>query len=169
VGAITGARLLRATRPSGGTSTAARARAATSRRPTRHARRVRALGAALGGPLAQQDAVAALDGDRDALPKLANKRCPEAVVVQQSLLAMGCGEGPDVSQISQAQSIWGARLLKPCASDCTYLCLGLPHGQFQKTTNTQELQASKDLSACDIRCIRFHISDNQNLIAPTVL
>jgi len=101
--AITGARLLRATRPSGGLSTATRACATASRRPTRHARRVRALGAALGGPLAQQDAVAALDGDRNALPKLANKRCPEAVVVQQPLLAIGCGEGPDVSQISQAQ------------------------------------------------------------------
>jgi len=35
VGAITGARLLRATRPSGGPSTAARARAAASRRPAR--------------------------------------------------------------------------------------------------------------------------------------
>ena len=82
MGAITGARLLRATRPSGGPSTTARARAATSR-PARHARRMRALGAAVAGPLAQQQAVAALDGDRDALPKLANKRCPEAVVVQE--------------------------------------------------------------------------------------
>jgi len=80
VGAITGARLLRrATRPSGGTSTAERARAVSSRRPTRHARRVRALGAALGGLLAQQDAVAALDGDRNALPKLADEGGPEAV------------------------------------------------------------------------------------------
>jgi len=47
---------------------------------------MRAVGAALGGPLAQQDAVAALEGDRNAFPKMAKKGSPEAFVVQQPLL-----------------------------------------------------------------------------------